>query len=108
MDACAVQVHDALRLPRPATQERGEGWGEGNLLRLVNILCASSPRPSPPCRMEEREFAARGAGTPDHLRKMCGSGEAGGGVMENGPKPRSSSNAGERGNFLRQFFFGLH
>ena len=30
--------------------------------------------------MEERETAARGAGTPDHLRKVRRSGEAGGGV----------------------------
>ena len=35
-----------LRLPRPATQERGEGWGEG----LPGLSCrrSSSPRPSPP------------------------------------------------------------
>ena len=37
-------------LPRPVTQERGEGRGEGNLEK-----CATSPQPSPPLRSGEGE-----------------------------------------------------
>ena len=40
----------------------GERVGErANLLRLGGVLSASSPRPSPPIGMEEREFARSGA-----------------------------------------------
>src|SRR6266487_3213977 len=60
-------------LPLPVRHERGEGWGEGfsswanNLLSArarkkgcsakceAGLKRASSPRPSPPFRMEERE-----------------------------------------------------
>ena len=30
-------------LPRPATQERGEGWGEGLLSRALKQVITSSP-----------------------------------------------------------------
>ncbi len=38
-------------LPLPARNERGEGWGEGN----VEQECPSSPRPSPPAAGGEGE-----------------------------------------------------
>src|SRR5437660_1522690 len=41
-------------LPRPARNERGEGWGEGHPVEL-----ASSPQPSPPVG-EEREPISSG------------------------------------------------
>ena len=49
-----------VRLPRPVRHERGEGWGEG-CFTFSNRLAsrrASSPRPSPPFRTEERETEA--------------------------------------------------
>ncbi len=50
-----------MLFPRPAMKERGEGL----LLRLVSVLRTSSPRPSPPLGVEEREFAAL-VGVPDY------------------------------------------
>lgn len=47
-----------FRLPRPATQERGEGRGEGQFRRLN--WSASSPRPSPPFHGGEGERSASG------------------------------------------------
>src|SRR5437773_12474946 len=41
-------------LPRPARNERGEGWGEGH-----PVEWASSPQPSPPVG-EERELSSSG------------------------------------------------
>lgn len=45
-----------VRLPLPATQERGEGWGEGLLIR--SHPCTSSPRPSPPFHGGEGDHSA--------------------------------------------------
>ncbi len=46
-----------VRLPRPVRHERGEGRGEGcfTLASGPTLRSASSPRPSPPFRTEERE-----------------------------------------------------
>ena len=46
----------AIRLPRPARHERGEGWGEGILICKHQ---ASSPRPSPPPRRRGSGIHAR-------------------------------------------------
>ncbi len=45
-----------VRLPRPVRHERGEGRGEGCFARASGptMRSASSPRPSPPFRTEER------------------------------------------------------
>ena len=62
-ESCSVEaVFDVVnlsankRLPRPATQERGEGRGEGQLIKT-----ASSPQPSPPFG-EEREKTMQSPG----------------------------------------------
>ena len=46
-----------VRLPRPVRHERGEGRGEGCFTTASGpaLRSASSPRPSPPFRTEERE-----------------------------------------------------
>ena len=46
-----------VRLPRPVRHERGEGRGEGCFILASGspLRSASSPRPSPPLRAEERE-----------------------------------------------------
>ncbi len=46
-----------VRLPRPVRHERGEGRGEGcfTIPSGSTVRGASSPRPSPPFRTEERE-----------------------------------------------------
>jgi len=48
-----------FRLPRSARHERGEGWGEGQFSQTSRTTSASSPRPSPPFRMEEKESKPR-------------------------------------------------
>ena len=49
-----------VRLPRPVRHERGEGRGEGcfTLASSPPLRSASSPRPAPPFRTEERETEA--------------------------------------------------
>ena len=54
----SVPERRAFPPPRPATQERGEGRGEGHLLSHAHDKGTSSPQPSPPFQMEERGFAA--------------------------------------------------
>src|SRR5713101_2894984 len=57
--AGAVALNEAMRrqwtrLPRPARNERGEGWGEGK----SEPKRPSSPRPSPPAAGGEGEASA--------------------------------------------------
>ena len=51
------RIEKCVRLPRPVRHERGEGWGEGCPTTAYGfaVPSASSPRPSPPFRTEERE-----------------------------------------------------
>ena len=52
---CADARSDSLSLRRRSGEKAGE---RGNLLRPASVLSASSPQPSPPFRMEEREEVA--------------------------------------------------
>ena len=57
--ACSNRPNEErVRLPLPVRHERGEGRGEGCPLLRRSVSpwrSASSPRPSPPFRTEERE-----------------------------------------------------
>ena len=46
--SCAPSQDQALRLPLSARNERGEGWGEGQLSQPQICPRTASPRPSPP------------------------------------------------------------